>query len=238
MRLAWILMPLWLIGCGGGPAMFSPSGDPLADMFEAVTFGEVIDRQRPKSLAKWQGALTIRLDGDAAPQFRATIAGHAASLANASGLSIGLAGAGEPANVVIAFGNIDELEGLIAPYLSDPGFMVPMMLSSGCVFLYSQDGTHRIYEAKIFVRTGRSATGTSACLLSDMTQILGLANDADYISPSVFNGHDILTVLTTTDELLIRTLYHPTISPGMTRRRAMRRARPLLLQADGLPVRP
>lgn len=228
MRLAWVLIPLWLFGCATGPATFTPSGDPLVDMFEAVVFGDVVDRRRPKTLAKWLGPLSIRLEGAVTPDFLQIVSDHAEALADISGLEIGLVGEDQPANVVIAFGNIDELEGSIAPYLSDPGFMVPMMLSSGCLFVFKEDEAQQIYEAKIFVRTGRSLAGTSACLLGDMTKILGVANDANYIFPSIFNGDDTRTELTDADRRLISAMYDPAITPGLTRRQAMALVRPLL----------
>jgi hypothetical protein len=228
MRFIWGMLLVFTFGCASGPATFLPSGDPVVDMFEAVVFTEVIDRSNPRVVSKWVEPLKIKLEGEDAEAFSSTVAHHARTLSELTGLRFEIAAVGETANVVIVFGNIEQLEDEIAPFLEDPDFMIPMMLSAGCLFVYSEDQQNQIYEAKIFVRTGRSAGGTSACLLGDMTQVLGLSHDAGFVRPSVFNGDDVLTALTPTDESLVRALYNSAIHPGMARQPAMTVAKDLL----------
>ena len=53
---------------------------------------------------------------------------------------------------------------------------------------------------------------------------LGLGNDSDTARPSIFNDDEEFALLTTHDEELLRLLYHPNLTPGMT----LEQARPLI----------
>ncbi len=55
-----------------------------------------------------------------------------------------------------------------------------------------------------------------ACVHEELAQGLGLANDSPRARPSIFNDDDEFALLTTHDEELLRTLYHPALKPGMS----------------------
>jgi hypothetical protein len=59
-----------------------------------------------------------------------------------------------------------------------------------------------------------------------MAQGLGLANDTPRARPSIFNDDDEFALLTRHDELLLKMLYDPRLSPGMT----LDKARPIIAQ--------
>ena len=48
-----------------------------------------------------------------------------------------------------------------------------------------------------------------------MTQGLGLGNDSPQARPSIFNDDDEFALLTTHDEMLLKLLYDPKVTPGM-----------------------
>ena len=55
-----------------------------------------------------------------------------------------------------------------------------------------------------------------ACVVEEITQVLGLPNDSEKVFPSIFNDktpHDLLTGL---DFILLKLLYNPSIRAGMT----------------------
>jgi hypothetical protein len=54
-----------------------------------------------------------------------------------------------------------------------------------------------------------------ACVVEELTQVLGLPNDSDKVFPSVFNDHSTDVFLTGLDVLLLRMLYDPRIVHGM-----------------------
>ncbi|HAW48219.1 MAG TPA: hypothetical protein DCX34_13450, partial [Roseovarius sp.] len=67
-------------------------------------------------------------------------------------------------------------------------------------------------------------------------QGLGLANDSPRARPSIFNDDDEFAWLTTHDEMLLRLLYHPDLSPGMTADEARPILRRLLDEWQAGPV--
>jgi hypothetical protein len=55
-----------------------------------------------------------------------------------------------------------------------------------------------------------------SCLHEEITQGLGLANDSPSARPSIFNDDEEFALLTPMDELLLKMLYSPRLTPGMT----------------------
>ena len=56
-----------------------------------------------------------------------------------------------------------------------------------------------------------------ACIVEELTQILGLPRDSEKVYPSIFNDKSTDDLLTGLDETLIRILYSPKIKAGMTK---------------------
>ena len=63
-----------------------------------------------------------------------------------------------------------------------------------------------------------------ACAVEEITQILGLPNDSNYVKNSIFNDTSRYFELTEHDRWLLRALYQPDITPGMARNDALRAA--------------
>lgn len=59
------------------------------------------------------------------------------------------------------------------------------------------------------------------CVEEEMAQVLGLFNDHPSLRPSIFNDDEEFSRLTSHDADLLRLLYHPSITPGMTKPEAM-----------------
>jgi hypothetical protein len=55
-----------------------------------------------------------------------------------------------------------------------------------------------------------------ACLHEELSQGLGLLNDSDFARPTIFNEDQEFALLTGMDRLMLRMLYDPRLSPGMT----------------------
>ena len=60
-----------------------------------------------------------------------------------------------------------------------------------------------------------------SCLHEEIVQTLGLPNDHPEVRPSIFNDDEEFALLTRHDEDLLRILYDPRLSPGMTAGEAM-----------------
>lgn len=55
-----------------------------------------------------------------------------------------------------------------------------------------------------------------SCFVEELTQITGLVNDSDEVYPSIFNDRSYNQMITPQDWILLRTLYDPALSPGMS----------------------
>jgi hypothetical protein len=55
-----------------------------------------------------------------------------------------------------------------------------------------------------------------ACIVEELTQILGLPNDSEKVFPSIFNDKTPQTLLSGLDGVLLKLLYSKEISPGMS----------------------
>ena len=100
-----------------------------------------------------------------------------------------------------------------------------------CYFLTAQT-QGRIVWGIIAVNNQLSEPEMNACLLEEMTQVLGLPNDSDLVQPSVFNNKTQPIALNRTDQILIRTLYDKRLVPGTDRGRAMAAAAKVIVELD------
>lgn len=87
-----------------------------------------------------------------------------------------------------------------------------------------QSERHTINKAIALIRTEQPELMRRSCIHEELAQGLGLGNDSNTARPSIFNDDEEFALLTTHDEELLRLLYHPTLTPGMT----LGQARPLI----------
>ena len=59
-----------------------------------------------------------------------------------------------------------------------------------------------------------------ACIVEEITQVLGLPNDSDKAYPSIFNDHTPEDLLSPLDVVLLKLLYEQELKVGMTEREA------------------
>jgi len=67
-----------------------------------------------------------------------------------------------------------------------------------------------------------------ACVVEELTQVMGLVNDSNIVSPSIFNDQSRYMELTDHDRLLLRILYDNRMPIGMPRSEAMSTAHTIL----------
>ncbi len=84
----------------------------------------------------------------------------------------------------------------------------------------------------IFIKSELQGDFRRACLTEEFTQVFGIINDDPSARPSIFNDDQEFIELTRHDEYLLRVLYDPRLSAGMSEAQA----RPLVRQiVQGLP---
>ncbi len=220
-------------GASHGAEIGRPTVDKLVATFDDVVFGAEIDEtMRSKVVAKWNGDLRISVKGQAKESHIKYLRRHLDSILDITGLSISAVDGDEkPENVTVVFVprvqmskiKIDTVDPKLIRTLSGPG---------SCYFLAFRDPPDAIVRSIIVVNNERSSRAINHCLLEEVLQSLGLPNDSDLIRPSVFSDLDTVTSIQRTDEILVRTLYDPRLTPGMNRDEALVVARQVIAELD------
>nr|WP_235971011.1 DUF2927 domain-containing protein [Palleronia pontilimi] len=226
---------------GGGPD--TPfDADRLARTFARVALfqeydtvsGRLIQRETSSRLHRWAGPVRLEarfgagVDPAKAARDRNAIVALSGRLARATGHPISAVSSG--GNFTVFTVTEDERRALgpelrrLVPGLSASTLQSVLDLprSSYCVvFALDPTDTGRYTRAVALVRAEHPDLLRLSCLHEEIAQGLGLSNDWPGARPSIFNDDEEFALLTTMDELLLRILYDPRLSPGMTAATAM-----------------
>lgn len=183
----------------------------------------------PAPLRRWAEPLAIQpvfgdslSPADRAP-IRAALAAQADRMARASRHPVSLTAKG--GNLIVLVLNDDERRavglGLAAlmPGIPPRDIAAIRTMSPGnyCTAMtYSRGGGPVYVGGVIVIRAELPPRLRSACIEEELAQAMGLANDSPLARPSIFNDDEDFAVMTRHDEALLRILYDPLLSPGMT----------------------
>jgi hypothetical protein len=204
-----------------GDAAHWKSADYLIDAFVDIALGSEHEVKR-RQVRKWTTPIHYALihhAGDSALHER-LIQTHFAHLAGLTGLSIAPAASIDAANYLVVLTSESRLKDDFQRYFGwnsaderDKFFREAVCLGT----FASSRRNGRITRAVVIIPVDRArARGKlPACIVEELTQVLGLPNDSDKVFPSVFNDHSTDVFLTGLDVLLLRMLYDPRIVHGM-----------------------
>lgn len=86
-----------------------------------------------------------------------------------------------------------------------------------CIVISVSRNSGPTYErAVVLIRGEHPDLLRLTCVHEELAQAMGLPNDSPQARPSIFNDDDEFGLLTTHDEYLLRMLYDPRLTPGMT----------------------
>ena len=195
-----------------------PQLDDLVRHFGQVLFGDEYGLNTgSKVIAKWQGPVGFTVQGRATPQMGKMLGRHLGGLVPLTGLKFKQVKPGTPGPVIDLFflkrkemsllsgANIDTK---VIKRLTDDPTMV-------CFFLNWKKPQDRIVKAIVVVNVERDPAQINACLLEELTQVMGLPNDVDAYWPTLFKPLDTSQSWSRWDKLYIKTLYDPRLKPGM-----------------------
>lgn len=229
---------------GGGPDTPFTARDLTENFLTIAFFDEFSDRGgrltaggAEAKLHRWDGPVRVRLEfGPSVPleqrrHDRATVLAYLARLSGLTGLSIRLSDTA--ANFQILVQNPDERRVDAGPILRfAPGTSRAALASAQnlapdiycTVFGYSP-GRSALYDRSLaIVRAELPDLMRLACYHEELAQGLGLINDSPRARPSIFNDNQEFALLTKQDALMLRILYDPRLSPGMS----LAEARPIV----------
>ena len=238
-----------------GGAVGRPSVDELTDQFEDVIFNsEFKSLKASTKITKWKQPLRIEIksfgetliknsDGTEERRLKQVrvkhrhfefIQQHLNTLVKLTGVATeDIKKTGMPPNFSIFF--VPALQ-MANPYLADDvdrTLLRKLTGEGGCYFLaWSDKKSGAILKARIVVNVERLMKRINHCLLEEIVQSMGLPNDIITRWPSIFSDSGVVTELSRSDTILIRTLYHPKIKVGLPRAEAMTRARAIIGKLD------
>jgi len=243
---------------GFGSATTQPppriSVDELTKQFRTIIFGSEFKGFKPLDrIKKWNGPLrvTVKAYGEVSelgsnsnstlklkqervnPRHLKYIRKHLRVLADLTGLvTEDVKNTGKPANFEIKIVPRDQLTNpnLVAV---DPKLLRRLGGQGGCYFLMWHSEMRGIIDrVVIVVNSDRIDARIEHCLLEEMTQSLGMPNDAGFPWTSIFSNEGFITSLTRADRIMIKTLYDPRLKPAMDREEAMGMARKIIGELD------
>ena len=210
----------------------------LAENFERIalydeyvlSMGRFVRRETPSRLRRWEQPVLIQShfgrsvspDKQAADQ--AVLTTHAARLSRASGHPVITVPEGGNFHVLYLDRDEQRAAGDLVRTLV-PGIgaetitaIETMPRATFCaVFAFSESRGRSVYiSAVAIIRAEHPRLLRRSCVHEEVAQGLGLPNDSLSARPSIFNDDEEFALLTPHDELLLRILYDPRLSPGMT----------------------
>ncbi|MBT5413409.1 MAG: DUF2927 domain-containing protein [Rhodospirillaceae bacterium] len=215
-----VLLVLALVLAACAPKIDHLSNAQIVDHFETVAFGREF-ATTSDHLIKWTEPVRIQLIGDdIADRHRARIVAHLADLAAITGHPIGLIeGAGE-ANVLLLVTPRRQFVPILTEAIGRREVaerIVRSMTGNACIGSLGSGESGEIDAAVVLIPNDEyNDLLMRACIVEELTQLLGLLNDSDEIAPSIFNDRSRFVDLTEHDRLLLRILYAPELRPGMS----------------------
>ena len=219
-----------------GAEELRPQLDDLVAHFNEVVFGVEYATltTRPDGLSKWFGPVVgIQVQGNPTDTLVKLAGKHVQSLAKLTGLGFRTLKPGETLPSIdlvflkrahmgnISGPNVDAA--VVRSMASDPTML--------CYFLTWKSPPEQIVKALVVVNVEADPVRLDACLLEELTQVMGLPNDVETYWPSMFKPNDSSTQHSRWDALYIKTLYDPRLKPGMTPAQAADVVRPIFAEA-------
>lgn len=208
----------------------------IENSFVTIALGREHGRTTGR-LSKWSSAIRFAITDHTADNklHQQMTRQHLAHLAAITGLDITPSQTSHQANLQIIFASENDLDTLIR---SDFGVTSKSLRSrlnrDGICFAWIPVSQSAISHARVIIPVDRARAHGKlmACVVEELTQILGLANDSDSVFPSIFNDHSHNDFLTGLDFVLLKLLYHPALHSGMTEKQVRMTLRQLLAQAE------
>ncbi|KQI67366.1 hypothetical protein AN189_15555 [Loktanella sp. 3ANDIMAR09] len=214
---------------------------------EYVTDGEVLRAQATQSrLRRWDQPIRMSVEfGPSVPdgqraRDRTGVAAYAARLSRVSGVPIRMTET-DP-NFHVLFLSEDDRAGYadrlrqIVPGIGPGSLRAIMNLPRDqlCIVIaFSEGGSSSYAKAVAVIRAEHPELLRTSCVHEEVAQGLGLANDSPQARPSIFNDDEEFGLLTTHDELLLKMLYDPRFTTGMSIMEAAPIARQIATELTG-----
>ncbi|MBF9046844.1 DUF2927 domain-containing protein [Rhodobacterales bacterium LSUCC0031] len=231
-----------LLRSDGGLVDAPFTAETLATNFERIALfdeyvlsaGRFIQRETPSQLRRWEKPVQLQahfgasVDDSQKAADLSVLSTYASALSRASGHPV--ITVPEGGNFHVLYLDRDEQRNAASLLRSIvPGIgqetideIETMPRATFCaVFAFSEAGARPVYVTAVaIIRSEHPNLLRRSCVHEEVAQGLGLPNDSARARPSIFNDDEEFALLTPHDALLLRILYDPRLTPGMTPERA------------------
>ncbi len=195
------------------------SNESLANLFAKLTHGLEWGAQR-RHLIRYEEPVSVGLYGAAADQYRTFVSRYLSEIRGRTGIDIALRPAEH--NLLVRFipgtdfrRQLPEHVCVVAPgRLSWPEFRQDPKRYGARAF----ETQRRSDAMTVFIPDNAEPYLARTCLIEEIAQALGPANDLYGLGPSIFNDDGAHVWPTRLDYLMLRVLYQPEMRTGMSRR--------------------
>ncbi|MBN9496948.1 MAG: DUF2927 domain-containing protein [Alphaproteobacteria bacterium] len=216
---------------------FDPSNALLAEWFGRVALQSENRQGIERPIVKWAAPVRIGVMGDRVPIFRPFVERHVQLLRRITGHDIQVITAGQ-ANFVVVFtpdifaqpqGNVrNAMRALMGgDDAALEAFVANQPRTANCYFNV-RGGGQGIAGALAVIPSQRDPSTAWRCIVEEITQSLGLFNDSELNTYSIFNDRTPYVDLTPPDEMMLKLLYEPRMRIGTPPADAKALARRLL----------
>ena len=131
-------------------------------------------------------------------------------------------------NLILYYLPVEKIPNRLSRYFDNDEAKVKKMIEVSTCFAKFGTKKNKIRWAIAVFPSHHPQDYMRACVVEEMTQVLGLPNDSNAVKPSIFNDQSRYFELTPHDRLMVRMLYNPRITVGMPRGQALREATAIL----------
>ncbi|MDP6391053.1 MAG: DUF2927 domain-containing protein [Alphaproteobacteria bacterium] len=244
LALAALVLAFGLFAPGPAAAQKSMSNAQLLLNLDTVAFGNEYTGRRYKFVRKWKSPIRAGIKGDPPAYFEDMVRQHLADLQRSTGHSMRLVFSRrmqrekklakgfnpKSVNMFLLYFPLDKMEAQLPPQFGSDKAMVMRLLKTGktpCMAKLFKKG-QEIRVSIVLFPAHHPKNYMRACVVEELTQVLGLPNDSKDVKPSIFNDKSHYFELTNHDRWLLRLLYDPSIAIGMPRADALKAASQIL----------
>lgn len=227
----------------GGRATAEPlSNDKIIRNFDIVAFGNEYTGRRYEHVRKWAAPIRVGIQGKYPPYFEAYVRQHIRDMWELTGHPMELyysfamqktkrlAKDFDPkkVNFILFYLPVEKIPKAIAKYFDNDEAQVRKMIEVSTCFAKFGTKQNEIKWAIAVFPDHRPQDHMRACVVEELTQVLGLPNDSAQVAPSIFNDKSQYFELTEHDRWMLKMLYDPRITVGMDREKAVAAGRQIL----------
>lgn len=236
-----VLFVIWIILSG---FLHRPSDAEVIHSFDIIAFGNEFTGERFSKVRKWVEPIRVGIQGEVPNFLEADVRQHIGELNQITGhpvelyYSYAMEKSGllakdfnrNKVNVVLLFLDKAKIQASILKYFDYNRLEVDRMIQSSICFAKFFKRNSEIRSAVVIFPASHSREVMRACVVEELTQIMGLPNDSDLVPESIFNDHSPYNELTKLDKLMLRILYDRRITVGMDKNAALKTAQKILYE--------